>query len=815
MIVRQGFKFVAAGLVLCLAPLAAVRVDAGQTAQKTSAQAPDAASRKQLLDTYCVTCHSERRKATAGNFTLEKIDTTAIGENAAVWEKVVRKLSGGLMPPPGNKRPDKATYEAFRAGLEKDLDAYAAAHPNPGRTEAFHRLNRTEYANIVRDLLGLDMDFTDLLPIDDGGGGEASFDNIANALRLNQALLETYLSVALKVARTAIGGTPPPAELLFRSRRGARQDVHQEGMPFGTKGGVLMEHIFPVDGEYEFEIAASGRGELDFSVDGERVKLIDVKPAPRPTDYDADAGVSPMAPPRAEGLLFTMPVKAGPHTITAAYIKTSATVKIEGDRTPYYGGSGLTGMGGGGGAVTEITLRGPKKVLGRGDSPSRAKIFTCRPASAATEDACAKTILTGLARRAYRRPLTAHDTNVLMTQYKEGKAAGDFETGVERGIRTMLVNPNFLLRVETDPAKVPPSGVYRISDLELASRLSFFLWSSIPDDQLLDVAIAGRLKDPLVLEKQVRRMLADRRSSSLTESFASQWLWIRNLKASMPSEPIFPNFDEGLREAFRTELEMFFDSVVKEDRSVIDLLDANYTFLNERLAKHYGIKGVYGTDFRRVQLPPEESMRRGLLGKGLLLLVTSRSTRTSPVVRGKWIMENVLGTPPPAPPANVPPLGEQKQSDGRVLTVRELMAKHRANPVCASCHATIDPLGFSLEQFDGVGKFRKVDTGFQPIDASGQLPDGTKFANIEEFRSLLLSKKDQFVTTMTNKLMMYALGRGTEHYDSPAIRRIVRDAAASNYKLSSIVLGIVKSAPFQMRKVGAATPATQSASLAR
>jgi Protein of unknown function (DUF1592)/Protein of unknown function (DUF1588)/Protein of unknown function (DUF1585)/Protein of unknown function (DUF1595) len=593
--------------------------------------------------------------------------------------------------------------------------------------------------------------------------------------------------------------------LQFSAPSAQRQDIYIDGMPFGTRGGTRFTHIFPVDGEYEFEVNPGGRGQIDFAIDGERIKLFEFAPKPRNAEYDAIAGGG-MEP---DNIIHKMVVKAGPHEVTVAYLKTAATPKVEGDRTPYYGGGG-----GGGQGVASVTLRGPAKVIGKGDTPSRQRIFACKPASAATEDACARTILGKLGRRLYRRPLSAHDVEVLMAQYKDGRAETDFEGGVERGIRAMLVNPNFLFRVEADPAKPGPNGVYPISDIDLASRVSFFIWSSVPDDQLLNLAVAGQLRAPGVLDKQVKRMLADPRAESLTKSFASQWLWVRNLKASLPSEPIFPNFDETLRRAFQTEIEMFFSTVVREDRSAIDLLDGDFTFVNERLAKHYGLSGVYGTDFRRVQLAAD-SPRRGLLGKGLLLLVTSRSTRTSPVVRGKWILENMLGTPPPAPPANVPALPEQKQADGRVLTVRELMAKHRANPVCASCHSTIDPAGFALEQFDGIGKWRLVDAGFQPIDASGTFPDGTKFSGINDFRSLMISQKQQFVATMTDKLMMYALGRGTESYDAPAVRKVVRDAAATNYKFSSIVLSIVKSVPFQMRKAAAVAPATQSASIAR
>jgi mono/diheme cytochrome c family protein len=788
-------------VALAMAPMGVANAYAQQATPK-AVNASEAAEKRALLDKYCVGCHNARVQN--GKMRLDNADVTKVGDNGETWERVVRKVRGGVMPPPGAPRPDKASYDGLATWLESQLDARASAKPNPGRTESFHRLNRTEYGNIVRDVLGLELDFSDLLPIDDSGGGNASFDNIAASLRLTQTLVEQYLSVALRIARTAVGGTPPAVALRFRAPASQRQDIYIDGMPFGTRGGVRMTHIFPVHGEYEFALEAGGRGQLDFAIDGERIKLIEVAPKPRGGDYDqGSAGAG-----GGESLTFKMVVTAGPHEVTAAFLKTSATVKVEGDRTPYYGGRSRGRAQG----VSALTLSGPTTVLGKGDTLSRQAIFSCTPTGAVTEDACARTILNTVGRRLYRRPLTAHDTSVLMAQYKEGLVDSDFEGGVERAIRAMLVNPNFLFRVVTDSVTTDPNGVYRLTDLELASRLSFFVWSSVPDDALLDLAIAGKLSTPAVLEQQVKRMLADPRSESLTKSFAAQWLWVRNLKASLPSEPIYPNFDETLRAAFQQEIEMFFSSIVREDRSALDLLNADYTFLNERLAKHYGIGGVYGTDLRRVQLAAD-SPRRGLLGKGLLLLVTSRSTRTSPVVRGRWILENMLGTPPPAPPANVPALPEQKQSDGRVLTVRELMAKHRANPVCASCHSNIDPAGFALEQFDGIGKWRLVDAGFQPIDASGTLPDGAKFSGINDFRALMLAKKDQFVTTMTDKLMMYALGRGTQHFDAPAVRTVVRDAAKSDYRFSSIVLGIVKSVPFQMRR--AVAPATQSASIAR
>ena len=817
--VQQCPVALASALAL-MAATAVIRVEAAPRSQAPAVpavSAPSPAAQRAVLDKYCVGCHNERRQS--GKMRLDNQDITAIGQNGAVWEKVVRKLRGGVMPPPGNARPDPASYETLTSFIEGELDRQAAASPNPGRTEPMHRLNRTEYRNAVRDVLALDMDFTELLPIDDSGGGEAAFDNIASSLRLTQTLIEQYLSVALKVARTAVGSPPPPAELIFKVSDEIRQDVQLDGLPFGTRGGIAINHIFPVDGDYAFkvEVAGRGTGRFEVAIDGERIKLFEVNPGGQ-AEYVA-GGAMPGVDP--DFYTIKVPVKAGAKVVTVAFIKEAASMKIEHDRTPLAGGrtgGRLRGtqdsMGLDMPGIDRVIIAGPVAVAGKGDTPSRRRIFACRPSAAGGEEACAKQILGGLARRAYRRPLTAHDSEVLMGLYKQGRADGDFETGVERGIRGMLVNPNFLLRVSAEPTGVAAGKSYRVSDLELASRLSFFLWSSVPDEALLTAATSGTLRQPLVLEKQVRRMLADPKAASLTTSFASQWLWVRNLKAAMPSETIFPNFDEGLRRSLEKEIELFFASVVKEDRSVVTLIDGDYTFLNERLAKHYGIPNITGDDFRRVPLAAD-SPRRGILGKGLLLLVTSRSTRTSPVVRGKWILENLLGTPPPAPPANVPPLPEQKQSDGRVLTVRELMAKHRANPVCASCHGTIDPAGFALEQFDAVGKWRTVDTGFQPIDASGTLPDGTKFGGINDFRSLLLSRKQQFIRTMTGKMMMYALGRGLESYDGPALRKIVRDAATTNYKFSSLVLGIVKSAPFQMRVAAGPLPGTQTAMAAR
>ena len=796
MTVNRAFVVGALFLALSLAPATAFRVEA---------RPADAATQRALVDRYCVGCHNDR--ITSGNLRLDDADLSTVGEHGELWERVVQKLRGGLMPPPGRPRPEPAVYEGFASWLEAELDRAAAANPNPGRTETFHRLNRTEYQNIVRDLLAIDMDFNNLLPIDDSGGGDAPFDNIASSLRLTQSLMEVYLSVANRVTRLAVGGAPPEAELQFRVHDDLDQRVYFEGMPFGTRGGLLVDHIFAVDGEYEIEVGVrgGGTGHIELALDGERIALFDVVPRRR--------GGGEYAGPTASSRVVRIPIEAGPRQITAAFVNEGPYLMAEGDRKLFFGESQGFALVGGTAirlpGIDDIWIKGPLAVTGKGNTPSRERIFVCYPQDESEEEPCARTILSTLAGRAYRRPLSDRDVSALMNLYAEGRGEGDFEEGIRQGIRAVLVNPHFLFRIENDPANLPPNRVYRISDLELASRLSFFLWSSIPDDELLDLAADGRLREPGVLEAQVRRMLADERSAALTTSFAAQWLWVRNLDEAVPSEPLFPNFDEPLKRAFRREMELFFDSIVQEDRSVVDLLDADYTFVNERLASHYGIPYIVGTDFRRVQLAAD-SPRRGLLGKGLVLLVTSQSTRTSPVVRGKWILENLLGTPPPAPPANVPPLSEQKQDDGRVLTVHELMAQHRANPVCASCHATIDPAGFALEQFDATGKWREVDVGFQPIDASGTMPDGTPFGGIHDFRDILMKNPDRFVHTMTDKLLMYAIGRGTEYYDAPAIRQIVREAAASNYRFLPLVTAIVNSAPFQMRR--AADGVTQVAS---
>jgi hypothetical protein len=716
-----------------------------------------------------------------------------------------------------------------------ELDSAAAAHPNAGRTEALHRLNRAEYQNAVRDLLALDINAADLLPADDGSYG---FDNIAGSLKVSQTLMERYLSVAGTIGRLAVGEPPRSSEAVtYRLSPQLPQYDHIEGLPFGTRGGALIHHIIPADAEYDIRVqlqrasgaAISGLSEphdLEVSVDGGEVKRFTVKPvAPeRPAAGKGEAAATVAAKPEKTekpekkeadaDLHFRIALKAGPRDIGVAFLMKDHAEDTS-LREPF---KRLDNSGGNGVNLSQphvgaVIITGPLNIAqakGGVDTPSRRRIFICQPVTAADELPCAEKILSGLARHAYRRPVTDADTGILMSSYKDGRKEGDFEQGIEVAIRRMLVSPEFLFRVERDPANIPAKTNYRVSDLELASRLSFFLWSSIPDDELINIAVAGGLKNREVLEGQVRRMLADSRSRALVENFAGQWLYLRNLPAATPNLDMFPDFDEGLRQDMRHETELFFGSIIHQDRGVLSLLNADYSFLNERLARHYGIPNVYGSHFRRVALGDQAGIRGGLLGQGSILTVTSHNDRTSPVVRGKWILENILGNPPAPPPAVVPPLNQNNNVNGKVLSMRERMAIHRENPVCAGCHAVIEPTGFALENFDAVGVWRDVDNtpavpwvrteGSAAIDASGKLPDGTKFNGPAELRSALLSRPDRFVTTLTEKLMIYALGRGIEYYDIPVIRSIVRDSARNDYRFSTLVLDIVDSQPFQMRR---------------
>ncbi len=751
-----------------------------------------------LLDQYCVTCHNERAK-TAG-LLLDKADPTNVSLDAETWEKVVRKLRAGAMPPQGMPRPDHATLENFVDTLETSLDRAAAQRPNPGRAPV-HRLNRAEYANAIHDLLTIDVDVTGLLPADDESYG---FDNIAETLRMSPVLLERYLSAARKISRLAVGDTNIiPSYETYRVRPDLGQDEHIEGLPLGTRGGLLIHHNFALDGEYIFKTklalntSAKVRG-LDYpndfviTVDGaivHRATIGGKADEDASDDNSSDGENSILA-----RLLAKVPIKAGPHTVGVAFIqKTSA--QPDGVMEPYLRSTVDPLEQRGVPLIDNVSIGGPFDATGPGDTPSRRVIFVCRPKDSAEEVPCAKKILANLARRAYRKPVSDSEMERLLGFYQQGRNEGSFDQGVESALRFMLTDPKFIFRFERDPENVAAGGAYRVSDLELASRLSFFLWSSIPDDQLLTLAAQGKLHEPAVLEGQVRRMLADARSEALVSNFAGQWLYLRNVRGANPNIEEFPDFDDNLREGFRKETDLFFDSIIHEDRSVLDLLNANYTFVNERLARHYGIPDVYGSRFRRVTIT--DDARRGLLGQGSFLLVTSYATRTSPVLRGKWILENVLGTPVPPPPPNVPALKENAPG-AKPLSVRARLEEHRKNPACAVCHKIMDPVGFALENFDAVGQWRDVDAG-NPIDASGVLVDGTKVDGPVALRQAIVSRPQTFAATMTEKMLTYALGRGVDYYDMPVVRGIVREMAQNDYHFSSLVLGIVKSAPFQMR----------------
>ena len=778
--------------------------------EKRAGPVSGAAEQQAVVGEYCYGCHNER--TSSGRLVLTGLDITRASDNAEVWEKVILKLRAGMMPPRSVPRPDTEEYRRLISWLETEIDRGAAHRPTAGEKPALHRLNRVEYQNAIRDVLALAIDATEYLPTDATTGG---FDNIATALRLSPTLIERYLSAAEKISRLAVGGVPPPTEAFYKLREELQFDRHVEGLAFGTRGGMLIRHTFPVDGEYDLFIemyqaaAATNTGmitrndarrqQLEVTIDGEVAKTAEVSSIAGRTG-------STYGKQKVEG--FRLPIKAGPHEVGVSFVVTpSAVGYTTTGRPPYERGTQ---------AVSNITpllidikslkIAGPFNISpGPGDTPSRRRIFVCRPtAAAAQEAACAKTIMRNLARRAYRRPADDADMAVLQAAYERGRREGGFERGIEMAISQLLMSPKFFFRVEAGrsvsgantaaPAAAQP---YPISDLELASRLSFFLWSSVPDEELLEMADRGQLRDEALLERQVRRMLADDRSSALIENFVGQWLFLRNLPDEGRGGEHFPNFDETLREAFGTETRLFFQSILREDRSLLDILRADYTYVNGRLARHYGIPNVQGSHFRRVTFT--DAKRRGILGQGTLLMVTSAANRTSPVLRGKWVMENVLGAPPPPPPPQVPPLKEQKVSTEKPKTMRARMAAHRANPVCASCHAVIDPLGFALENFDAVGKWREVDDGFVPIDASGTLPDGTAFSDIVEFRQALADQSENFLMTFTQKLMTYALGRVVDYRDMPVVRKIVRESASSNYRVSSLILGLVKSVPFQMR----------------
>ena len=753
-----------------------------------------ATSQRVLLDKYCVTCHNDKLKT--DNFSLQKEDINAVGDHPEVWERVIRKLRAGMMPPPGMPRPPLPQYEGLRDWLETQMDRKAVTRSNPGSI-VLHRLNRTEYANAIRDLLDLELDVTTMLPADDAARG---FDNVAGSLTISPTLLEAYMTAATRVARTAVGFWKSPTEATYISPTDSSQNQHLEGLPLGTRGGMAMRHSFPADGKYKFSVENLGIGKfipgekLVFLIDNETVATRDYQGVGLTSNNTSDADGS---------IEVSVPLKAGSHMVGVTFLATNyrpsldmiwqyERKSLENNGIPqlqYYPAVGI------------VRIQGPFNPTRPTDSRSIRKVYGCHPANSSQEEPCAKEILTTLMRHAYRRPTTPSDMEWVQGFYQQGRRDGTFEDGIELALRRILTSPQFLVRAEREPANVVPGQPYRITDLELASRLSFMLWSSIPDDELVLVASLNKLHTPVVLEQQVRRMLADAKANALVENFGAQLLYLRNLPATSPDGVFYPNWDDELRKGFRRETELLFESIIKENRSVVDLLTADYTFLNERLAQHYGIPNIYGSQFRRVPLGPDLAYRRGLLGQGSVEALTwVQNFRTSPVKRGVWVLENILGTPPPEPPPNVPPL-EDSKGDNKIMTLREQMTLHRAKEPCAGCHKLMDPIGFALEGFDADGKWRTKQggDGGVPLDTSAVLWDGTKVNGPMELRQALLHYSPQFVRTITEKLMTFSLGRGVEDEDMPVIRSIVHDAEKQDNHFQAILLGIIKSAPFQMR----------------
>ena len=779
----------AIAILLLMADLLA-RCQAQEQAAATVGPSVHERAVHEFVHQHCLDCHDDAT-ATA-ELSLETLISAAIDRNAATWEHVVRRLRARQMPPPDMPRPDQEDYEAVLLSLEAELDGAAARHPNAGRTETFRRLSRAEYQNAIRDLLALDVDVDALLPADEAGHG---FDNVAVGA-VSPTLLTRYVSAAQKISRLAMGGAQrSPAGHTVRLRPDITQEEHFAELPLGTRGGALLSHTFPQDGLYDVEVRLMrDRNEqveglkkphqLEVLLDRERVELFTIQP---PSHEGEHATVDAHLKSR-------IPIAAGPHKLGVAFIKEPSSL-LETTRQPFAAHFNMHRHPRITPAVYQISITGPYDAQGPGDTPSRRRILVCYPAHADEEDECAARILEVVMRRAYRRPVDAEDLKNPLKFYRKARRQAGFEAGIEAALSAVLVSPHFLFRIERDPTDVASQTAYRISDLELASRLSFFLWSSIPDDELLDVAIRGELSQPEVLERQTQRMLADERSRSLVTNFAGQWLHLRNLESLTPDARLFPDFDDNLRQAFRQETEHFFESVLCEDRSALDLITADYTYLNERLAKHYGIPHVYGSRFRRVTLNGAEG-RGGLLRHGSILAVTSYANRTSPVIRGHWVLKNLLGIAPPPPPPNVPALSDNTVSAN--LTIRERLAQHRADPTCSSCHDVMDPVGFALENFDAVGRWRDFENG-QPVDSAGGLPDGSEFSGVEGLENGLLKRPEMLVGTMVDRLLTFALGRGIEYYDAPAVRRIVREAKSNDYRFSSLIVGIVKSTPFQMR----------------
>jgi hypothetical protein len=757
---------------------------------RLGAQAPQPA--RPVIDRYCLGCHNARTKA--GDLVLDLAELDALPAHSQTWEKVVKKLRSGTMPPAGAPRPDAASYNAAASWLEARLDTAPAFAARP----ALHRLNRVEYANTIRDLLHLDLDVNALLPPDDSAFG---FDNGAEVLGVSPALQEQYLAAASKVAALAVGDpAQAPTTYTWRIPQDLSQNQHVEGLPLGTVGGTSVRHNFPLDGEYRLQAklyrtnlnimrGLQSAQQVEFSVDGKRVYLARIGgPADLAALFEAPTDTSDAVDARLQAVV---PISAGPHTVSVAFLQDS--LFAEPTRLQAFVRSSVDNFDWAGHPHLQVlSVAGPFKAAGVSETPSRQRIFVCKPMKTSDEAGCAPKIVSAILRRAYRQPPAAADIERVMKFYTAARRDGNFDRGIQAALERILASPKFLFRAERDPAGAQPGTVFPVSGLDLASRLSFFLWSSAPDDQLL--AAQSTLKGDAALEREVRRMLADPRSDALVNNFAGQWLQLRNLRNFQPNTDLFPDFDDNLRQSFRHETELLFQSVLRENRSVVDLMTADYTFVNERLARHYGIPNIYGSRFRRV--PVRDEARKGLLGQGSILALTSHAERTSPVVRGKWILENLLGLQVPPPPPGVPPLPEKKDGD-KPRTMREQMSLHRANPVCAACHKTLDPIGFALENFDAVGAWRSDDAG-SAVDASGELADGTKVNGVVELRHALLNRPESFVTAVTEKLMTYALGRGLDARDMPQVRAIVRNAKRDNYRLSSLILEVARSTPFRM-----------------
>lgn len=827
--------------LLLSAPQGSTAAASAVAASHASTGTPQPVQYRAVMDRYCVGCHNQ--KARTAGLALDAADVENIPANPEIWEKVSRRLRTGTMPPAGVPRPDAAAYSGFAAYLETALDRSSAARPNPGAPVA-HRLNRAEYANAVRDFLGVEVSGEDLFPAEDAGRG---FDNLGTLLSVSPLLMERYMTAATKVSRLALGDadTPPAADTYLVSdspRAGGlitvQDDRASDDLPFGTRGGIAFRHHFVADGEYEMRIRLQQDGnyyvrgllgephQLDVFMDGARIRSFSVggeRHGGSGALHSRQGGIYIGDPAEQayefflgeEHLKARFQVKAGLHRIGVAFLKKTYAQEGLLEVTPRPMANDIRNFKGGDPGVSTVTITGPYDAAPPRSAAGRDHIFICYPQNAghqaavqpvslkaverdgraSDEAACARKILAHLARLAYRRPVTDEDLSPLLKLYHSGSEGG-FEAGIRTALEGILISPAFLFRIERDPSGTSPSTTYPVSGLDLASRLSFFLWSSIPDDTLLKAAERGDLKNPEKLESHVRRMLTDRRSRSLVSNFAGQWLYLRNVPSVTPNNRLFPDFDTELRAAFLKETELFFESMLRDDRGVAELLDADYTFLNERLAQHYGIPDVFGSHFRRVPLSDEK--RRGLLGHGSILTVTSRANRTAPVLRGKWVLENLLGTPPPPPPPDVPALSE-KPADVQEMTMRQRMEAHRTNPGCASCHAQMDPIGFALENFDAVGRWRTSE-GRSAIDGSGVLPDGTRFQGPAELRRILLGRRDQIARTVTEKLMTYALGRELDSYDMPAVRKILAEAAPGGYRWSSLILGVIRSVPFQMRR---------------